>query len=78
MSFLLALAPLALLVAALLAGRYPGERALATRLLRGRPRRAGRAPRGGAPRRPRRPFAAAPRGGRLVAAAIASRPPPAR
>lgn len=75
-SILLSLLPLALLVATLLSGRYPGERTLAARLrgMRSRPRR-----RAGGPlavRGPRRPFAAIPRGGRLVAAAIASRPPP--
>ena len=74
MSFLLALAPLALLVGTLLLGRYPGERTLAAHLRGARPRRRRRA--AAAPRGPRRPFAAAPRGGRLVAAAIASRPPP--
>jgi hypothetical protein len=74
-SVLLSLLPLALLVGTLLAGRYPGERTLAARLrgVRPRPRRRGAV----APGRPRRrPFAAAPRGGRLVGAAIASRPPP--
>jgi hypothetical protein len=75
-SILLSLLPLALLVGALLLGRYPGERTLAARLHGTRPRRRRIAPRTALPRRPRRPYAAAPRGGRLVAAAIASRPPP--
>jgi hypothetical protein len=74
--FLLALLPLLLLVGTLACGRYPGERTLATRLHRARRPRRRRRSRGVAPRTPRRPFAAAPRGGRLVAAAIASRPPP--
>jgi hypothetical protein len=74
-SILLSLLPLALLVATLLSGRYPGERTLAARLrgLRSRPRR--RVARAIARGRARR-FTPMPRGGRLVGAAIASRPPP--
>ena len=73
MPLLLSLVPLALLVGTLLLGRYPGERTLAARLRSARPRRR----RGAlAARSPRPPFAAAVRGGSLVAAAIASRPPP--
>jgi hypothetical protein len=75
---LFSLAPLALLVGALLLGRYPGERTLAARLRAARPRGHRRRRPRPAPRAPRRPFAATPRGGRLVAAAIASRPPPLR
>jgi hypothetical protein len=74
-SVLLSLLPLALLVGTLLAGRYPGERTLAARL-RGARHRPRRRPFAAAGRPLRRPFAAAPRGGRLVGAAIASRPPP--
>jgi hypothetical protein len=72
---LLSLAPLALLVGTLLLGRYPGERTLtrARAAVRRPPRRAARRP---PVRPPRRPWAAAPRGGCLVAAAVASRPPP--
>jgi len=72
---LLSLAPLALLVGALLLGRYPGERTLSARLHAARPRRRRRASTPLA-RATRPPFAAAVRGGSLVAAAIASRPPP--
>jgi hypothetical protein len=75
-SIVLSLLPLALLVGTLLLGRYPGERTLAARLHGSRPRRWRVAPRSALPRAPRRPYAAAPRGGRLVGAAIASRPPP--
>jgi hypothetical protein len=75
MPVLLSLVPLALLVGTLLLGRYPGERTLTARLCGARPR-CRRAARGASPRPPRPPFAAAVRGGGLVAAAIASRPPP--
>jgi hypothetical protein len=75
MPVLLSLVPLALLVGTLLLGRYPGERTLAARLRDARPRRRRDAP-ALVVRTPRRPFAAAVRGGGLVAAAIASRPPP--
>ena len=76
-SFLLDCLPFLLLVATLLAGRYPGERTLARAAARGTAR--GRAAGPGAPSHAiaapavRRP---APRGGRLVGSAIASRPPP--
>ncbi|WCB91899.1 hypothetical protein DSM104299_00577 [Baekduia alba] len=76
MSLLLELVPFLLLAGTLLCGRYPGERTLATRLLRARRPRLRRRRRGVVARTPRRPFAAAPRGGRLVGAAVASRPPP--
>lgn len=72
---LLSLLPLALLVGTLLLGRYPGERTLAARLHAARPRRRRRATTP-AVRAARPPFAATVRGGSLVAAAIASRPPP--
>jgi hypothetical protein len=75
MALLLSLVPLVLLVGTLLLGRYPGERTLAARLRSARPRRR-RAAGATALRSPRPPFAAAVRGGGLVAAAIASRPPP--
>ena len=74
-AWLLSLLPLALLVGTLLLGRYPGERTLAARLRGARPRRRRVAPSATA-RVARRPFAATVRGGSLVAAAIASRPPP--
>jgi hypothetical protein len=74
-SILLSLLPLALLVATLLAGRYPGERTLAARL-RGRRSRPRRRAAPATVHGRRRPFVATPRGGRLVGAAIASRPPP--
>ncbi|HMJ35558.1 MAG TPA: hypothetical protein VK501_16740 [Baekduia sp.] len=72
---LLSLLPLAVLVGTLLLGRYPGEQTLARAqaAIRPRPRRAAVRT---SPRAPRRPWASAPRGGRLVGAAIASRPPP--
>jgi len=73
----LLLAPTALLVLALLLGRYPGERTIerlrARRFGRGRARRRSKPARLGRRRSP----ASMPRGGRLVAAAIAARPPPA-
>jgi hypothetical protein len=72
---LLSLAPLLALMAALLARRYPGERAIARlRAQLARPRRRACAPAAG-PRARRRTL---PRGGRLAAAAIAARPPPGR
>lgn len=70
----LGLAPVLLLACSLLAGRYPGERALAALRPRTRPQRHTR--HAAAPdSRPRsaRPL---PRGGCLVSSAIASRPPP--
>jgi hypothetical protein len=73
---LLSVAPLAVLVGLLLLGRYPGERSLA----RARAAVATRRPRPQIRLRARvarrRGPAGPPRGGRLVAAAIASRPPP--
>jgi hypothetical protein len=68
-------APLFLVAAPLLAGRYVGEGQL-ERLRCGRtravPRRAPRAARPAS----RRPAALLPRGGRLIAEALAVRPPP--
>lgn len=72
---LLLLAPALLLLAALLARRYPGEcmlgRLRRRRFVRARPRVGGAVP------APRRPWVVLPRGGRLVGAAVAARPPPA-
>lgn len=70
------LAPALLLVVPLLAGRYPGEEALErVRLARlAPPRSRRRALRTGGPRRSR---ACVPRGGMLLAARLAKRPPPA-
>lgn len=74
MSLVLLLAPAALLFAALLLGRYPGEAALARargrRVAVPRPRPSTRVPVRRAP--------LLPRGGRLVGSAICARPPPAR
>ena len=75
MAVLLALAPLLLLLATLVAGRYVGEERIARLAARLRPRR-------------RRPHVARlgceqpapvvlPRGGRLIAASLAQRGPPA-
>jgi len=72
---LLFLAPLAALLAVLAARRYPGERRLAA-LVRRRDRRPSRAPRRLAS--PRRRLVAPARGGRLLACALATRPPPLR
>jgi hypothetical protein len=72
---LLYLLPLIALAAPLLRGRFLGERAIAglrSRLGRSRRLRAARRL-GGAARAPR----ALPRGGALIATALASRPPPA-
>lgn len=69
---LLYLAPALLIAAALLRGRYPGERLLIAAVRRARgPRRAAR--RHGRARHAR---TALPRGGRLVAARMAGRAPP--
>ena len=75
MAVLLALAPLLLLLATLVAGRYVGEERIARLAARLRPRR----------RRPRvarlgcdQPDPVVPpRGGRLIAASLAQRGPPA-
>jgi hypothetical protein len=74
LELVLLLAPAAVLFAALLLGRYPGEAVIA------RVRRAVAGPR--RPRcamvvRRRVAVALLPRGGRLVGSAIAARPPPA-
>lgn len=73
--FVIGLAPLLLLVAALLAGRYPGEKALercrrAITILFARPRL--RSLLSGFTL----PFTAAIRGGRLIARSLAGRGPP--
>jgi hypothetical protein len=64
--------PALLLAAALLAGRYPGEQLLA-RCVRARPR--SRSANAGVPV-PERQISVFPRGGRLIAAALAGRAPP--
>ena len=69
-------APLFLFAVPLLAGRYVGEERL-ERIRRFLYRRPRRAPRGVAPAARRRPPAALPRGGRLIAHSLAERPPPA-
>ena len=70
------LLPMLLLLLVLALRRYPGERALVTLAYRGRAhRRAARTTRSA--RRPElAPRARVPRGGRLIAAAMAVRPPP--
>lgn len=74
-SDLLCLAPALLLGATLLLRRYPGERLLTTLAAR---RQSGRArPQTGAPFSPSRTRARVPRGGLLIAFALAVRPPPA-
>ena len=67
------LAPALLLGLPLVAGRYPGERPL-VRALAGRRARPRRVPRCARPAA--RVFVLTPRGGRLVAAALAGRGPP--
>jgi hypothetical protein len=71
---LLFLAPALLIVAPLLAGRYPGEELIAKFVTKRsqRPRRSAAAP---API-PRPPLAWSPRGTRLLAFSRAERPPP--
>lgn len=71
---LLALVPGLLLFAALVLGRYPGERTLVRIATRGRTRRPRRAPRAIAPK-PRAPLVAV-RAGELLARSLATRPPP--
>lgn len=71
---LLLLAPALALVAVLLGRRYPGERVLARLRCRRIPRRWAR-PGATVPAGRRRPVVL-PRGGRLVGAAVAARPPP--
>jgi len=70
MSYLL---PALLLLAALAARRYPGERALLAMM--GGARRRHRRARAAA-RSPSRPRALLPRGGALIATSLAVRPPP--
>jgi hypothetical protein len=72
-AFLYALPALALL-AALLLGRYPGERLIFAAVARAR-RRPRRAPQT-APRLASLDRATLPRGGKLLARALAGRPPP--
>jgi len=74
---LLLLAPALALLCALLAGAYPGERTILTlaTLAARRPPACRRHRCAVSAHRPR-PAAQLPRGGRLVAAAIAARPPP--
>jgi hypothetical protein len=68
------LLPALVLLLALLARRYPGERALARiARRRARPRRR---PRAAVLAHHTRPRVSLPRGGRLIAASLAVRPPP--
>jgi hypothetical protein len=67
--------PLCLLAAPLLAGRYVGEEAL-DRLRRDRPSRRRPLISRGLPKGAQRVAALLPRGGRLIAEALAVRPPP--
>jgi len=70
-------APLLLLLLPLLAGRYVGEEGIARLAQAVRGRRRGRAPRLAAPTAALRAVRGVPRGGRLIAASLAVRPPPA-
>ena len=75
MAVLLALAPLLLLLASLLAGRYVGEERIARLAARLRPpRRRARVARLGCGQRA---GVVPPRGGRLIATSLAQRGPPA-
>ena len=76
MSALLFLAPALALALMLLLRRYPGERRLCA-LAQKRRSRLPRAPRGVRVPAPRATPAARPRGGVLLALALATRPPPA-
>jgi hypothetical protein len=69
------LAPALLILLPLLSGRYPGDEALA-RIAARRSRPARRRPQRAQPPRRRRTAALLPRGGRLVAFALAGRGPP--
>jgi hypothetical protein len=71
------LAPALLILLPLLGGRYPGDEALA-RAARRRARAPRRPSTAAAPLRRRPPDVLLPRGGRLVAAALAGRAPPVR
>lgn len=73
---LLFLAPALLLLVALFAGRYPGERRLSEIAARGRRRGARRAPTQPTAARPRVPGVLVARGGALLARSLAKRPPP--
>jgi hypothetical protein len=76
-AFLLPAVPLLVLLALLLLGRFPGERAIERLALRiaARGRRAARREPGGNPAT--RPASWAPGGGELIAFGLARRPPPA-
>jgi hypothetical protein len=74
LEILLALVPALLLFAALVAGRYPGERAIARLAAGTRATRPRRAPRAIAT--PRRAPRASIRPGELLARSLATRPPP--
>jgi hypothetical protein len=74
LEILIALVPALLLFAALVAGRYPGERAIARLAAHAQTRRPRRAPRAIAPAR-RAPRTAV-RPGELLARSLATRPPP--
>ena len=69
------LAPALLILLPLLGGRYPGDEAL-VRVATRRSRPANRRPPAATPPRPRPASALLPRGGRLVATALAGRGPP--
>ncbi len=75
MAVLLALAPLLLFVATLVAGRYVGEERIARLAARLRP--AQRRPRVARLGRGQSAGVVLPRGGRLIAASLAQRGPPA-
>ena len=76
-AFVLSAVPLLALVAFLLLGRFPGERAIewVSRRLAARRRRPARRERRGRPAA--RPASWAPGGGLLIAFGLARRPPPA-
>ncbi len=75
LAVLVSVAPLLALLCALLLRRYPGEQAITLLRSRRAPVAAQR-PRGPARLVRHRSQALLPRGGRLVAAAVAARPPP--
>ena len=74
LEILLALLPALLVFAALVVGRYPGERAIARLAARTRTPRPRRAPSAIAP--PRRTPRTSVRPGELLARSLATRPPP--
>lgn len=71
-----AIAPLALLVSALLSGYYPGERVLA-RLIERSNNQADFEPASDRPKRPSCPMVVPPRGTKLLAESLSGRGPPA-